>query len=55
MSFAEATTALIDGLPIDSSKTEVLLGITAFLAPKYGRFYLMRYKIQTLSKFLKEK
>ena len=28
MSCAEATTAVIDGLPIDSSKTEVLLGIT---------------------------
>ena len=28
MSYAEATTAMIDGLPIDSSKTEVLLGIT---------------------------
>ena len=28
MSCAEATTALIDGLPIDFSKTEVLLGIT---------------------------
>ena len=28
MSCAEATTAMIDGLPIDSSKTEVLLGIT---------------------------
>ena len=55
MSFAEATTALIDCLPIDSSKTEVLLGITTFLTPKYGRFYLMRYKIRTLSKFLKEK
>ena len=27
MSCAEATTAMIDGLPIDSSKTEVLLGI----------------------------
>ena len=27
MSCAEATTAVIDGLPIDSSKTEVLLGI----------------------------
>ena len=29
MSCAEATTAMIDGLPIDSSKTEVLLGITS--------------------------
>ena len=28
MSCAEATTAVIDGLPIDSSKPEVLLGIT---------------------------
>ena len=28
MSCVEATTAVIDGLPIDSSKTEVLLGIT---------------------------
>ena len=28
VSCAEATTAMIDGLPIDSSKTEVLLGIT---------------------------
>ena len=28
MSCAEATTVMIDGLPIDSSKTEVLLGIT---------------------------
>ena len=28
MSCAETTTAMIDGLPIDSSKTEVLLGIT---------------------------
>ena len=28
MSCAEATTAMIDGLPIDSSKAEVLLGIT---------------------------
>ena len=28
MSCVEATTAMIDGLPIDSSKTEVLLGIT---------------------------
>ena len=28
MSCAEATTAVIDGLPIVSSKTEVLLGIT---------------------------
>ena len=28
MSCAEATTAVIDGLPIDSSKTEVPLGIT---------------------------
>ena len=28
MSCTEATTAMIDGLPIDSSKTEVLLGIT---------------------------
>ena len=28
MSCAEATTVVIDGLPIDSSKTEVLLGIT---------------------------
>ena len=28
ISCAEATTAMIDGLPIDSSKTEVLLGIT---------------------------
>ena len=28
MSCAEATTAVIDGVPIDSSKTEVLLGIT---------------------------
>ena len=28
MSCAEATTAVIDGLPIESSKTEVLLGIT---------------------------
>ena len=28
MSCVEATTAIIDGLPIDSSKTEVLLGIT---------------------------
>ena len=28
MSRAEATTAIIDGLPMDSSKTEVLLGIT---------------------------
>ena len=28
MSCAEATTAVIDGLPIDCSKTEVLLGIT---------------------------
>ena len=28
MSCAEETTAVIDGLPIDSSITEVLLGIT---------------------------
>ena len=28
ISCAEATTAMVDGLPIDSSKTEVLLGIT---------------------------
>ena len=28
MSYAEATTAMINGLPIDPSKTEVLLGIT---------------------------
>ena len=28
MSCAEVTTAMNDGLPIDSSKTEVLLGIT---------------------------
>ena len=28
ISCAEATIAMIDGLPIDSSKTEVLLGIT---------------------------
>ena len=28
MSCAEATTAMIDGLPTNSSKTEVLLGIT---------------------------
>ena len=28
MSYAEATTAMIDGFPIDSSKIEVLLGIT---------------------------
>ena len=28
MNCAEATTAMIDGLPIDSSKTEVLIGIT---------------------------
>ena len=28
MSCVEATTAVIDGLPINSSKTEVLLGIT---------------------------
>ena len=28
MSCAEATTAVIDGLPTDSSKTEVLPGIT---------------------------
>ena len=28
MSCAEATTAMIDGLAIDSSKTEILLGIT---------------------------
>ena len=28
MSCAEATTAMINGLPIDSSKAEVLLGIT---------------------------
>ena len=28
MSCTEAATAVIDGLPIDSSKTEVLLGIT---------------------------
>ena len=28
MSCVETTTAMIDGLPIDSSKTEVLLGIT---------------------------
>ena len=28
MSYAEATTAMIDGLPIDSSKTQVLQGIT---------------------------
>ena len=28
MSCAEATAAMIDGLPIDSSKTEVLVGIT---------------------------
>ena len=28
MSCTEATTAMSDGLPIDSSKTEVLLGIT---------------------------
>ena len=28
MSCTKATTAVIDGLPIDSSKTEVLLGIT---------------------------
>ena len=26
--YTEATTAMIDGLPIDSNKTEVLLGIT---------------------------
>ena len=28
MNCVEATTAVIDGLPINSSKTEVLLGIT---------------------------
>ena len=28
MSFTEATNAIIDGYPIDSNKTEVLLGIT---------------------------
>ena len=28
MSCTEATTAMIDGLPIDSRKTEFLLGIT---------------------------
>ena len=28
ISCAEVTTAMIDGLPIDSSKAEVLLGIT---------------------------
>ena len=28
MSCTEVTTAMIDGLPIDSGKTEVLLGIT---------------------------
>ena len=28
MRCAEATSAVIDGLPIDSSKTEVLLGMT---------------------------
>ena len=28
MSCTEATTAMIDGLPIDSRKTEILLGIT---------------------------
>ena len=28
MSCTEVTTAMIDGLPIDSSKAEVLLGIT---------------------------
>ena len=28
MTCTEATTAMIDGLPIDSSKAEVLLGIT---------------------------
>ena len=28
MSCTEAATAMTDGLPIDSSKTEILLGIT---------------------------
>ena len=28
MSCTEAITAIIDGLPIDSNKTEVLIGIT---------------------------
>ena len=28
MNYAEATTVMINGLPIDSSKAEVLLGIT---------------------------
>ena len=31
MSCIEATTAVIDRLPIDSSKTEVLLGITSII------------------------
>ena len=31
MSCTEAATAMIDGLPIDSSKTEVLLGITIIM------------------------
>ena len=36
MSCTEATTAMIDGLPIDSSKTEVLLGITIVHELKFG-------------------
>ena len=36
MSCAEATTAVVDGLPIDSSKTEVLLGIIIDHELKFG-------------------
>ena len=35
MSCAEATTAMIDGLPFDSSKTKVLLGIAIDHEPKF--------------------
>ena len=35
MSCAEATTAMIDGLPFNSSKTKVLLGITVDHEPKF--------------------
>ena len=38
MSCAEATTAVIDGLPIDSSKTEVLLGITIYHELKFDNY-----------------
>ena len=34
-SCTEATTAMIDGLPIDSSKTGVLLGITIYHELKF--------------------